>query len=249
MQRTKVNKDPSLILTSDTAPKCACGCGGNVKLSYAKKYEKSHWNKFIHGHHAKMRKGWHHSEEFKKYLSELKKGKPGPNKGIPMKESTKQLLSKIRKGRKLTEEHKEKIRKTTKETYANPEIRKKCGHFQIISEEHKEKVRQFMLNAWQDSTFRENLIGEKSNNWRGGITFEPYGMEFNKMLKKQIYERDNYTCQNPKCVAPGKRLNTHHIDYNKQNNIESNLITLCCKCHCITNWNREYWMIFYQKYN
>ena len=39
-----------------------------------------------------------------------------------------------------------------------------------------------------------------------------------------------------------KNLVIHHIDYNKMNNDESNLITLCKVCHGKTNGHREIFM-------
>ena len=42
-----------------------------------------------------------------------------------------------------------------------------------------------------------------------------------------------------------RKLNIHHIDYNKQNCNEENLITLCDKCHCRTNFNRDYWFTYF----
>jgi mannose-6-phosphate isomerase-like protein (cupin superfamily) len=65
-----------------------------------------------------------------------------------------------------------------------------------------------------------------------------YGFGFNKALKNRIKERDNYTCI--MCESKDK-LEVHHIDYDKTNNNENNLITLCEKCHNITNFNREFW--------
>jgi hypothetical protein len=45
------------------------------------------------------------------------------------------------------------------------------------------------------------------------------------------------------CVLCGirKRVCIHHIDYNKQNNNEYNLITLCTPHHTQTNFNRDKW--------
>ena len=75
------------------------------------------------------------------------------------------------------------------------------------------------------------------------MSFEPYSLDWNNELKTKIRERDNYTCQI--CKVNGKGI--HHIDYNKQNCKESNLITLCRSCHSKTNTNREYWIShFYQ---
>jgi hypothetical protein len=50
-----------------------------------------------------------------------------------------------------------------------------------------------------------------------------------------------------KCVICNKSAkDVHHIDYNKQNCSESNLILLCHKCHCKTNTNRDYWYAYFR---
>jgi hypothetical protein len=86
--------------------------------------------------------------------------------------------------------------------------------------------------------------GEKHPNWQGGKSFEPYGIEFNKNLKKQIKMRDSF-CK--ECSENNKRkLVVHHIDYNKKNNNSNNLITLCRSCHGKTNFNRENWIKYYK---
>lgn len=97
----------------------------------------------------------------------------------------------------------------------------------------------------------ENYLFSKGNlpwNWLGGISFEPYGIEFNRDLKRKIRERDNYMCQ--ECgmteIELGYILSVHHIDYDKQNNSENNLISLCRSCHCQTNFNRDDWTEYYQ---
>jgi len=78
-------------------------------------------------------------------------------------------------------------------------------------------------------------------NWRGGSSFEPYSTDFNLELKLRIRERDSFTCQECGEVENGKSLHVHHIDYNKMNCEENNLITLCEVCHTKTNYNRDYW--------
>lgn len=82
---------------------------------------------------------------------------------------------------------------------------------------------------------------DKNPAWRGGLSFEPYSPEFNDNLKKLILERDSYTCsqcrmsENESITAFGQGLIVHHKDFNKKNNNQSNLITLCRKCHGIIN--------------
>lgn len=65
-----------------------------------------------------------------------------------------------------------------------------------------------------------------------------YGFGFNKKLKTKIKERDGKCCQ---LCGETHKLEVHHIDYDKNNNEENNLITLCRRCHCITNHNRGFW--------
>lgn len=87
--------------------------------------------------------------------------------------------------------------------------------------------------------------GENSVLWKGGVSFEPYGIEFDRPLKKKIRIRDNYTCQlcNKTVRKLNERLAVHHIDYDKQNNDESNLISLCNSCHSKTNFYRAYFTL------
>lgn len=90
-------------------------------------------------------------------------------------------------------------------------------------------------------------------NWKGGVSFEPYGPEFNEKLKEEIRDRDGRICQ---CCGKtelehlqeiGERLIVHHIDYDKMNSKEFNLITLCNVCNTRANANRDYWRKFYEE--
>ena len=84
-----------------------------------------------------------------------------------------------------------------------------------------------------------------------GIPYEhtEYGAGFNKQLKEEIRERDNYRCQNKDCNCTqkenGKQLDVHHIDYDKKNCNPDNLTSLCIKCHRKTNSNRDYWFAYF----
>lgn len=91
--------------------------------------------------------------------------------------------------------------------------------------------------------FQEYSVQEKASRWEGGIQFLPYSNEFNKKLKKNIKERDGN-----KCVFCGRKENlvVHHIDYDKMNCKEDNLITLCKICHGFTNLNRVFWQLVFQ---
>ncbi|KKL21928.1 hypothetical protein LCGC14_2440550 [marine sediment metagenome] len=80
-----------------------------------------------------------------------------------------------------------------------------------------------------------------------------YPFEFNNRLKEKIRKRDNYQCQ--KCniteeehlIVYGIKLGVHHIDYDKMNCKEENLITLCRECNLRANYNRDYWKEYFKK--
>jgi hypothetical protein len=66
-----------------------------------------------------------------------------------------------------------------------------------------------------------------------------YPEEWNDTLKRTIRRRDGYQCQN--CKTKRLQLCVHHINYDKRDCSESNLITLCTDCHDKTNKERDYW--------
>ena len=88
-------------------------------------------------------------------------------------------------------------------------------------------------------------------NYINGHSFEPYNIEFNESLKEKIRKRDNYQCQNcgmteeEHLIVIGSVFCIHHIDYNKQNCKEDNLISLCLQCHIRANYNRDYWYSYF----
>ena len=88
------------------------------------------------------------------------------------------------------------------------------------------------------------------NNWSSR---KPYTSEWSKELKESIRKRDKYKCQNcgmteeEHLIVIRKVLCVHHIDYNKKNCKENNLITLCHWCNLRANFNRDYWKNFYQQ--
>ena len=111
----------------------------------------------------------------------------------------------------------------------------------------------------RNSDYHKNLKGkkkpegwgqkEKNPNWKGGLSFEEYGLEFDNPLKEQVRFRDGYKCKLCGCsqLENAKQLDVHHIDYNKKNVDINNLISLCRSCHIKTNYNRTYWQEYFTK--
>jgi 5-methylcytosine-specific restriction endonuclease McrA len=59
----------------------------------------------------------------------------------------------------------------------------------------------------------------------------PYPREFNRTLREQIRSREDHKCFLCSTPENGKKLDVHHIDYDKRNNDPFNLVALCHTCH------------------
>ena len=98
---------------------------------------------------------------------------------------------------------------------------------------------------------KDGFYGERNSNWKQGVSFQPYSAEFNKKLKSKILKRDKKNCQLCKDNIPTqtkrKFITVHHIDYDKKNNSENNLISLCNFCNSSVNKNREDWTKHFQE--
>lgn len=206
---------------------------------------------------SKANKGKKRTLEQRKRYSDAFKGKP-------KSEEHKQNLSKAKKGIKRPEETRQKIRESMvgkfsgskhplygKKGKDNPnfgskrteETKQKMGEAnkgRIVSEETRQKK----------SEIQKIKVGVLSPAWQGGKSFEIYPQEF-KRIKQFILKRDNYICQNINCSKESNKLDTHHIDFNKQNNDPENLTILCAKCHTKTNGknNRQFWINYYKNKN
>lgn len=144
------------------------------------------------------------------------------------------LIPPNRKGIPLTEEHKQNLSKANK---GNIKIsRALLGH--TCSPETRKKI-------------SDAQSGDKSPHWRGGISYQPYPDEWSETLRNSIRQRDGYMCQvcgvsQDELDGRFKKLDVHHIDYNKDNLDPNNLITLCKSCHSKTNNNRDYWINYFK---
>lgn len=210
------------------------------------------------------------SEESKRKMSLAKKGKPNPKLSATLK----RLYAEGKKtplnlGKHFSEEHKRKLSlfrkgKTHEEIMGKEraeEVRTKMSlklggkNCYIYGKHHTDETKRKI-----SETRIRKQIGKGKNNpmygrtgplapqWQGGLSFEPYGVAFNNQLKQEIRKRDGYRCQ--ECEKHQdelkKKLFVHHIDYNKQNNWDLNLISLCNSCHQISNTNRKHWKEYFQ---
>jgi len=153
-----------------------------------------------------------------------------------------------RKGYKQTKEHTGKIRKVLMGNTRR--LNKKHPH----SETTKKKISLSEKGKFVSIETRKKMSkshkGAKCHWWKGGISFEPYSTDWTDDLRDSIRKRDNYTCQicgihQDELKGYQRKLDCHHIDYDKDNLNPDNLITLCRKCHIKTNTNREYWIKYF----
>jgi len=179
------------------------------------------------------KKGWNHTEESKRKISVSKMG-------THHTEESKMKMSISRKGRPSWSKG---LTKETDIRVANIS-KSKMGKMPSGSTWNNG------LSKLTDSRLAKmavlktiTTIGSKNSNWRGGLSFYPYGIGFNKQIKTRVRERDNYTCQYPGCglMENGTAHDVHHIDYDKNNNQDGNLITLCRHHNGKVNSHRDDW--------
>lgn len=177
-------------------------------------------------------KGGHWSLEMHKKMD----GHIGWNKGVPRSDETKRKISIALKGQKAEWMLGNTIRRGKKASEETLQKMRIAMEGKKLSEETKLKM-------------SKSRSLEKHYNWKGGISFEPYTVNFDSQLKDRIRVRDNFICQC--CGIPelecNEKLSIHHIDHNKQNCSGDNLITLCRKCNTKVNYNREFWVDYFKE--
>ena len=247
MVRTSAPAQILLILTKYMEIKCFyCGgtftiynhlksrkfCTKECRFTWFSKTFKGSGNPFY---------GKTHNQKTLDHFSEMRIGKPSPRKG---KKSPSIVGDKNPAKRP-------EVREKLRNRIITPEQRIKMSKIRnswTLTQESKDKISK-TLSGRPQPWHR----GEKCNFWAGGTSEKIYPREFNKVLKKKIRQRDNFTCcicgrtEQQELEEFGKVLAVNHIDFNKQNCKEENLNTLCCRCNVVINANRQHWTEFFQK--
>lgn len=192
-------------------------------------------------------KGIKHTEEHKEKIRQSLMGHF-------MSKETRDKIGNARREMKLPEEWRKKIglaknflgHKHSDQTKIKISLSRKGketwnkGKTDIYSEETLQKIRKGRAKQKFSLETRKKLSeahkGEKSHLWKGGIT--PINRALRNTLeyrkwKKDVLERDNYTCQG--CGVKGGNLHVDHIKqfaYFPELRTElSNGRTLCIDCH------------------
>lgn len=236
----------------------------NEKISIA---QKGRPNPAAKGNHYGFKKGgvpWNKGKKFSKHVIEKISSSMNARSSEEIS-NWKKKISEANKGHTHSKEYKERLRQAmlgNKNPAKKPGIGKKISEAKMghnVSEETRQKLRiaakrrfiEKSLSSYFGAKGKNNFmyeIHENHPNWKGGLSFEPYSLDFNKQFKETIRERDNHCCI--KCNKPQEELNyklhIHHIDYDKKNSFPQNCASLCRNCHIETNFNREAWKAFFQ---
>lgn len=188
------------------------------------------------------KEAYKHSSRVREKISKAKKGKKRP----PFPKEWRDNIGKAHRGLKRGQRSEKWKKNLSKALQGRPSNTTSFKQGQLPWNTGKRGY-HVHSDEWKSELVRTRK-GQKNPNWRGGKSFEPYTAEFNKQLKELIRQRDNYQCQ--KCGCPEIeniiKLSIHHIDYEKENCLPSNLIALCKRCNGKVNFNREYWIQYFQ---
>jgi len=148
--------------------------------------------------------------------------------------------------RKVSNETKQKIREANEGKHRSEKTKQKISNTLKGRHPSEETIQKL----------RGMHSGENCYLWKGGISYEPYCIKFNKDFKERVREYWNRKCalcdktekeQIDEMKREGKRvfqLSIHHVNYNKDTCCDNSVplfVPLCMICHSKTNFNEEYW--------
>jgi hypothetical protein len=179
-------------------------------------------------------------------------------------------ISELHKGRKHTEEEKRKIGESLKGKIHWPNGRPEmlgdknpsCRPEVKMKKSLKMKGRRGISRYGKDNSMYGKKAseatklkmsishrGEKCYLWKGGISFEPYCIKFNRDFKKRVRAFFSNTCV--ECGTPENhtKLHVHHVNFNKKACCDKSVIPLfvllCNSCHGKTHVDRDYWESYF----
>lgn len=177
-------------------------------------------------------------------------GKKNPFYGRKHSDETKKKISLVNSNHICKDYVKQILSIKSTEMWKNPDHKKKARF--CHTPEAKLKISESSKQMWKNN---KNKLKRLISIGLGGNGIrkedEPYPAKFNKQLKLHIRERDNHICQNcgmteeEHLIKYQKPLEVHHINYDKNNCYESNLITVCKHCNLLANGFRDYWFAYY----
>lgn len=245
--------------SEDTKLKISNSQKGKKNHRYGKHNSEEHKKKISIGNKGKHHywKGKHFSKEHILKIAEKSKRRPNSRKGCKLSEEERKKISLGQMGRYVPkgkdsplyqkprpEDVRIKISRGLKGKYTG---NKHSRYGQHLTEETKNKISLSHIgmrhteetkNKISQNNWLKNIPPEKTPGWKGGISYLPYCIKFNKKLKESIRNRDNRTCQLCNTKENGRKHDVHHIHHDKEN-CYPDLISLCQSCHSKVNVNKE----------
>lgn len=155
----------------------------------------------------------------------------------------------------------EQIRKAGDIAHSKPRSEKQYEHFKKIEAKGRNIAHVNLsdrmigkVGYWKDKYFTDehkqkianSHKGKKAYQWKGGISFEPYCILFNKEFKERVREFFGQQCFECNKIENqnGRKLDVHHVNYDKMvccNDVIPLFVALCRSCNIKANTNRKYW--------
>lgn len=182
------------------------------------------------------------------WLKKNLRGKNNPFFNKTHSQKNRKIISKANKGKIISEVNKIALRnlrgKKSPVWNSSEIICESCGKKFFKPKSHIKRNKHHFCGS---KCYFQWHRGKNITGYIGIIS--PYPQEFNSKLREKIRLRDNHKCQ--LCGTPQKesiyKLSVHHIDYDKGNIDELDLITLCRSCHNKTNTNRKFWKAYFEE--
>lgn len=159
-------------------------------------------------------------------------------------------------GKKLSETHKENMRKAKLGKHLSEETKKKLsnifkGHEMSVDTRNKIRIANLGKKKSPETLAKMSRIrkgkrcGEQNPAWKGGISYEPYCIKFNNEFKERVRAFFGYQCVECGSLENGTKLHVHHVNFKKNSccdpEVERLFVPLCQPCHSRTNSKRDYW--------
>jgi len=189
---------------------CACGCGTAIPAVT----KTGKLARFKHGHNARVEPI---GQRFAAGQEAWNKGRPAP------------WTIAAHRGKRLTVEqlaHRQATRSA-----------RLGGLYQV---KRGWKHRPETIERMRAASRAHARYGALNHAWEGGRAFLPSSPTFNLRVKRAVLRRDGYTCQD--CGTGierrkgARKANIHHVDFDKHQSTEDNLVALCVSCHHKRHW-------------